>query len=330
MRASTCRRLACVGLGVAAWLTRTDHAQAGPQSEVMAAAAETSQMKPASERVMAEVKTTTFARKAGVAESSSKGRPVIRGERIPEALRGSVKTLLDARIERDLVAIRGLRTEALELLTKFVAETPRDSGEMPEAMMRLGELRWEVERDGFLARFEAWEARPVDQRGPTPQTNFTPARDLFGHVLSDYPWFAEYDLALYADGFLATQQDKHDEALARFERILKEYPRSRFTPDAHMIRGETLLAEKYDYAGALSRLRGGAQVPGDRPLRARAVQERLVPLASRQHRRGRPALRQRLRALGHGRAERTRGRRARQEAARRAPGRGARSISSRS
>jgi TolA-binding protein len=251
-RGSTGLRLAWVGLAAAASLTGADRARAAPQSEVIAAAAETSQVKPASERVMVDVKTTTFARKTGSAESSSKGRPVIRGARIPEGLRGAVTTLLDARIDRDLETIRGLRTEAVELLSRFVAETPHDASEMPEAMMRLGELRWEVERDGFLSRFEAWEARPVDQRGPTPQTNFAPARDMFGHVLSDYPWFAEYDLALYADGFLATQQGKHDEALARFERILKEYPGSRFTPDAHMIRGETLLAEKYDYAGALA------------------------------------------------------------------------------
>ena len=123
---------------------------------------------------------------------------------------------------------------------------------MPEAMMRLGELRWEVEREGFLERFKAWEARPVDQRGPAPEPDLKPSRDLFGRVLSDYPWFAEYDLALYADGFLATQQGKQDEALARFERILSEFPSSRFTPDAHMIKAETLLSEKFDYPGALA------------------------------------------------------------------------------
>ncbi len=221
------------------------------KSELDAAAAETSQMKAASERAISEVKIAKPTGTPGTTESTTKGRPVVRGERIPDALRGQVKTMMDARIDRDLTSIRQLRTEAIDLLTRFLAETPRDSREMPEAMMRLGELRWEVEREAFLDRFKAWEARPVDQRGPAPEPDFKPSRDLFAKVLSDYAWFSEYDLALYADGFLATQQGKQDEALARFERILREFPASRFTPDAHMIKGETLLAEKFDYPNAL-------------------------------------------------------------------------------
>jgi tetratricopeptide (TPR) repeat protein len=224
---------------------------AATPTEVQAAAAETSQMKPAGERTMAEVKVQKPVGTVSATESTTKGRPIIHGERIPEALRGQVRAMMDARIDKDLEAIRGLRTEAIDLLTRFIAETPREAREMPEAMMRLGELRWELEREGFLGRFKAWEAKPVDQRGPAPDPDFKPSRDLFGKVLTDYPWFGEYDLALYADGFLATQQGKQDEALARFQRILNEYPSSRFTPDAHMIKGETLLAEKFDYPGAL-------------------------------------------------------------------------------
>jgi TolA-binding protein len=227
-------------------------APAATPSEVQLAAAETSQMKPASEKTMAELKIAKPVGTVGATESTTKGRPLIKGARVPEALRGQMKQLMDARIDKDLASIRTLRVEAIGLLTKFLAETPRDAREMPEAMMRLGELRWEVEREGFLDRFKAWEARPVDQRGPAPEPDLKPSRDLFGRVLSDYAWFHEYDLALYADGFLATQQGKQDEALARFERILKEFPASRFTPDAHMIKAETLLSEKFDYPNALT------------------------------------------------------------------------------
>ena len=240
--------------GLLALIQATPGAAAGPpvtKSELDAAASETAQVKPASERAMAEVKVAKPIGTVGATESTTKGRPVVRGERIPEALRGQMKLMMDARIDKDLVTIRSLRTEAIDLLTHFVAETPRDAREMPEAMMRLGELRWEVEREGFLDRFKAWEARPVDQRGPAPEPDLKPSRDLFGKVLTDYAWFHEYDLALYADGFLATQQGKQDEALARFERILREYPHSRFTPDAHMIKAETLL-EKVDYANAFT------------------------------------------------------------------------------
>jgi cellulose synthase operon protein C len=224
-----------------------------PLTPTAAAASQTSQVAPAAEKTL-EVKTLAKPKgtRDGGDESTTKGRPVIKGQRIPEELRAQMKAVMDQRIDKDLVSIKGLRVQAIDLLTHFVNETPRESPEMPEAMMRLGELRWELEREQFIDRFKAWENRPVDQRGPAPEPNFTPSRTLFAHVLSDYPWFEDYDLALYVDGFLATEQGKHEEALARFERIIKEFPKSRFTPDAHMTKAETLLNEKYDYAGALA------------------------------------------------------------------------------
>ncbi len=179
------------------------------------------------------------------------GRPSTNGPKIPDALRKQLEKQLEARIDRDVTQIRSLRGEAIGLLSTFVAETPREAREMPEALLRLGELKWELEREQFVERFKAWEARPIDQRGPSLDPNFQPSRDLFARVLKDYPWFSQYDLALYVDGFLAYEQGKQDEAIDRFNRILKEYPRSRFVADAHMARAESLFNGKYDYQAAL-------------------------------------------------------------------------------
>jgi tetratricopeptide (TPR) repeat protein len=189
---------------------------------------------------------------SGQTRGGTGGRPALRATKLPEAVQAQLKAQLDARVDRDLLQVRGLRGEALGLLSKFVAETPRESPEMPEALMRLAELKWEQEREAFVERFKAWEKRPTDQRGATPEPDFRPSRDLLTRVLRDYPWFSEYDLALYVDGFLATEQGKQEEALERFERILREYPQSRFTPDAHMAKAESLFSNKYDYAGALA------------------------------------------------------------------------------
>jgi tetratricopeptide (TPR) repeat protein len=221
-------------------------------SAAASAAPETkSPIKAAGERTI-EAGPAAKPKGTGAAASTGAGtRPAVRGPKIPEALKAQLKAQLDARIDRDLAQIKTLRGEAVKLLTTFVQETPRESREMPEALMRLGELKWEIEREEFVARFQAWEKRPVDQRGPTPEPNFVPARELFGRVLKDYPWFPQYDLALYVDGFLAYEQNKQDEALERFTRILREFPNSRFVPDAHMAKAESLFNAKYDYAGAL-------------------------------------------------------------------------------
>ena len=150
----------------------------------------------------------------GAGSSSLKGpggKPAVNGPKIPDALREQLKKQLEARIDRDLSQIKQLRGEAITLLSTFVAETPKEAREMPEALLRLGELKWEQEREAFVERFKAWEAKPVDQRGPNPEPDFKPSRDLFARVLKDYPWFSQYDLALYVDGFLAYEQGKQEE-----------------------------------------------------------------------------------------------------------------------
>jgi tetratricopeptide (TPR) repeat protein len=184
--------------------------------------------------------------------AGSSGQPGIRGPKIPETLRKQLQARLDARVDADVAQNKRLRVEAADLLTKFIAETPRDAREMPEALVRLGELEWESERERFVERFEAWERRPVDQRGAAPELDERAARELFGRVLRDYPWFEQYDLALYVDGFLAFEQGKEDEARERFERILRDHPRSRFVPDAHMAKAEAIFNGRFDYAGALA------------------------------------------------------------------------------
>ncbi|HEY2513039.1 MAG TPA: tetratricopeptide repeat protein, partial [Polyangiaceae bacterium] len=211
-------------------------------------------VKPAAERALDPSATKPLVGGSNAATTAASGpgsRPQANGPRIPEALKAQLKAQLDARIDRDLVRIRSLRATALQLLTTFVAETPKESPEMPEALLRLGELRWENEREAYVERFKKWDALPVDQRGPTPQPNFLPSRELFSRVLKDYPDFDQYDLALYVDGFLASEQGKEDEALDRFDKILASYPQSRFVPDAHMFKAEALFNQKYDYAGAL-------------------------------------------------------------------------------
>ena len=258
-------------LACAAWVAlgpgsaRAAPPRAKPPSGADASAdrsAPASRVKPAAERTLGAPvgrKPLGSAHAAG-GPTGAGSRPAVRGPRVPEQLRARLKALLDGRIERDVEQIRSLRAEGITLLTAFIGETPKDhpvgsgespSREMPEAMMRLGELRWELERDTYVDRFKAWEARPVDQRGVAPEPNFTPSRDLFGRVMKDYPWFGQMDLVLYVDGFLATEQGKQDEAIDRFSRILRDYPRSRFVADAHMARAEALFTGKYDYQAAL-------------------------------------------------------------------------------
>nr|PZN28886.1 MAG: hypothetical protein DIU78_01575 [Pseudomonadota bacterium] len=137
-----------------------------------------------------------------------------------------------------MVQARALRKEALGLLEKLVRESPADAPEMPEALLRLGELEWEEARERFLRAFADWERLPADRRGEPPRPDYSRPRSRILRVLREHKTFRDYDLALYVDGFLATEEGKLDEALTRFDKIIEWFPESRFVPDAHMARAE--------------------------------------------------------------------------------------------
>jgi cellulose synthase operon protein C len=247
--------LAAVGLfGTDAYAAGVASSASSPSSapSAPAGAGASAAIRPAAERSVAASAPPRTTDRGTVHQGGSSGQPAIRGPKIPEALRKQLQARLDARVDADIGQTKALRGEAIGLLTRFVGETPREAREMPEALVRLGELQWENARDGFVDRFQDWEKRPVDQRGPAPELDYRLPRDLFARVLRDYPWFEQYDLALYVDGFLAYEQGKEDEARDRFERILRDYPQSRFVPDAHMAKAEAIFNGKFDYAGALS------------------------------------------------------------------------------
>jgi TolA-binding protein len=173
------------------------------------------------------------------------------GLQIPAALQQRAQASVEARITKNLARAKELRVEALALLGKLLTELPPDAAELPETLMRIGELEWEQSRDEFSTRFAQWEHTPADQRGEPPVADYSRPRARFRQVIDEHPDFARLDLALYVDGFLATEQGHTDEALQRFDRILARYPASPFVPDAHMVRAEAEFAKanpNYEFA----------------------------------------------------------------------------------
>jgi len=105
---------------------------------------ESPRISPAAERKLGEVKRPTIKKKAD--EEAKRDRAVQVSLQIPELMRASLQKKIDARIARNIAQSKKLRTEARQLLEKFVAESPENSAELPEALVRLGELEWEESR----------------------------------------------------------------------------------------------------------------------------------------------------------------------------------------
>jgi TolA-binding protein len=219
-------------------LLASAHPGLGADGEVVrpAAANESAHIKPAAERTLTGAERPTIKKKAAQKAQASRGARV--SLQIPERLRKLLAAKIDRRIERNIAESKALRIEAMGLLGKFIDESPPDTAEMPEALLRMGELEWEDGRDKFLEDFKRWEKTPADERNDPPTPSYSKPRARFLRVLKNYKSFPQYDLALYVDGFLANEEGKFAEALGRFNKIIEWFPKSRFIPDAHMVRAE--------------------------------------------------------------------------------------------
>src|SRR5215831_12730909 len=139
------------------------------------ATAAPSKLKPRGERQLAAVARPTVKKKdEAAAKAKREGRVSMQ---IPERMRALLEKQIDDRIDRDAAALKQLRREAMGLLVKFVAETPKTAPDLPEALLRLGELEWEDQRDQFLEKFKRWEATPGDQRGDPPEPDYRKSRE---------------------------------------------------------------------------------------------------------------------------------------------------------
>lgn len=173
----------------------------------------------------------------------------------PDALGDAAREFADEQLERllaereELLAQR--RATAISLLEEFIREEPEEAREMPDALLRLAELRWELARADYLVAFAAWQQVPPEYRSAdSPRPDYTVSLGLYDRILDRHRSFDRYDLVLYMKAFAMTEGGRPAAALDLYRRILAEFPQSRFVPDAHMALAETRFAEA-DFAGAL-------------------------------------------------------------------------------
>lgn len=176
-------------------------------------------------------------------------RPAAAGPSVREVREAE---LLDRMLkEREqLVIVR--RREAIKLLVRFVRTEPETAAEMPDALLRLAELRWEEARTRYLSEFAAWQAVSPEHRSPdapTPDIDL-PLR-IYDRILTKHPGFDRYDLVLYMKAYALIEAGRGTDALAEYRRIIDEFPTSRFVPDAHMAFAESYFSGSYDYQAAL-------------------------------------------------------------------------------
>lgn len=175
----------------------------------------------------------------------------------PDAIGAAAREFHDEQLETLLREREGLleqrRATAIQLLEEFIAEEPETAAEMPDALLRLAELRWEEARARYLTSFAAWQQVPEENRSAEPpRPDYSVSVQLYDRILTRHRDFDRYDLVLFMKAFALTEAQRIEEALALYRQILEQFPQSRFVPDAHMALAESRFAEA-DFPGALER-----------------------------------------------------------------------------
>jgi TolA-binding protein len=181
------------------------------------------------------------------------------------------------------------RKAAIALIETYLREH-QPGEETPEVLFQLAELRWEESKASFLAQMAVYNdaqlqcqkqreqaekdakdkaekerkekglsktpaAQVAQIRCKTPaqpQIDLRSAQGLYTKLIAEYPQFRKLDAVRYLLGFSLRSEGRLQEALVQFKAILKDYPQSRFRPDAWMAVAESRFYDDQDYRGALS------------------------------------------------------------------------------
>ena len=121
-----------------------------------------------------------------------------------------------------------------------------------EVYFRLGEYYWQEskyqylkERTKFDLEMEAFEAKRLATKPAEPKEDFGKALEYYRKVIQQFPDYARIDEVMFYLGRGALQQGKEaknralvKEGVTYFQKLVQNYPRSRFIAQAHLALGE--------------------------------------------------------------------------------------------
>jgi tetratricopeptide (TPR) repeat protein len=171
-----------------------------------------------------------------------------------------VSSQLEAAIQRREKEAAAAREEAIHLIEAYLAEHP-NTAETPEALFKLAELYWEDAKVAFLGQMGRYQAAKeachkdratcgaVPRRPPS--LNLTRSQSIYQRLVKNYPHFRKIDTVLYLYAFSLRDQGRLADSVQYFQRILDEFPRSRFVADAWMAIAEHRFYDDQNYRTAL-------------------------------------------------------------------------------
>jgi TolA-binding protein len=171
----------------------------------------------------------------------------------PEERKGPAK--LDARetpkmedVEREAIADKK-RDESIESLKKIIPRIEDGNAQKADLYFQLSEMYWEKSRylnrkemlDFFAAQKDADDKRNKGEKVADPKEDHRQSElfrsetmRLYETVLREYPTYERKDEVLFNLAYNQYDIGKRDQAVKRYEELLKAYPGSKFVADAYV------------------------------------------------------------------------------------------------
>lgn len=165
-----------------------------------------------------------------------------------EVVKGPSASLDDFDKPRDPEQVRKLQEEIRRLNRSQIEKIDRilekdaNHARKADMLFQKAELTYEVQTyDNLLRRaewlkcVEAAEQKTVDAAScKEPQSDYTTALDLYKNVLQEFPSYERLDEVIFRLGDGLMKANKKKEGVSFLNRLVQNYPNSKYQPDAHL------------------------------------------------------------------------------------------------
>lgn len=172
--------------------------------------------------------------------------------------------------KRDALADKK-RDEAIEGFKRLIPKLQETSTQKAEMQYRLSELYWEkskylyqLEMEKFLTAEKAYDAAvargekatPPEQDHRESERYRAETMRIYEAILAEYPDYPARDEVLFSLGYNLYELNRREDAVARYEELIRDFPKSQFVPDAyiqlgnHYFDNNKLLPAKENYEKA--------------------------------------------------------------------------------
>ena len=166
---------------------------------------------------------------------------------LPEIQQISEDTLADD--QKSLaseVLISNSEGKAIDSLNRILNKK-RGTPQEPDLLFRLAELQMRRSRSGryFDLQRKSQQIQTAMSHlkwvPPSGASHIEEAIRIYGEIQRRFPQYREIDAVYFSNAFAHQQTNKETRSLDLYQKLITEFPRSRYLAEAHMGRGEILL-----------------------------------------------------------------------------------------